>query len=147
MSNPLPGLRGTSIQALQGFTKSVCFKTTVNTFMGGQEQRHPNTPPLYRLQMPFNSLNETDRAAYISLFAATKGRFAQNITLTLGGTTYSNLALEQDTIAFVTPSARLYNTQIALRQVQNGTWTPPTPLTSFPNLSAGVVAQYPFQDE
>ena len=143
-------LRGQNCQLLYGFSRSVVFETTVSVFMNGSEQRWPNHPPLAAFDVPLNSLGAVDRATLLSssFFAAEKGRYGQDLEVTLAGTTYTNLCLLSDSLSFLTKQPSLYfDTHLAVRQTMNGSWTPPTPLVAFPSLSCGKIAQLPFSQE
>lgn len=148
MSNPLPILRNTSgtlnAQALYPFVRSVRFVTTVNTFMNGSEQRWPNTGAFYDFSLPMTALNQTDKNNWVSFFAGQRGRFNQNLTITIGATTYSNLTLLSDDLAFTNPSSLLFNQSVDLRQTNSYPYTPTTPGTQFPTFSFGAVAEQPF---
>lgn len=145
MSNPLPTLRLTAQQALYPFVRNITFQTVVNQFAGAQEQRWPSRPPLFTFDMPMSTLAKADRDTWLSFFTARNGRFTQDLTLTLGSTTYSNLTLMSDDFGQVLKVALLFDQQVSLRQVRNGTWTPPAVGTTFPNLTGlGAVAEMPY---
>lgn len=144
MSNPLPGLRGTSQQALYTFSRITSCSTTINQFFNGSEQRFVNRIPYYNFILPMNTLNATDKASWLALHNAAKGQFEQNLELTLGSTTYSNLALMSDDIVQTNNRPLLYDQEIHLRQtIPASAGGPPTVGTSFPTFSWGGVAQMP----
>jgi hypothetical protein len=147
MSNPIPGLRGTSQQALYPFTRIVSCNTLVTTFMNGSEQRFVSQVPLTHFVLPMSFLSDTDRTNYLSWISGVKGQFAQNITLTLGTTTYSNLTWMDDSLDLTSKmSSGYYDQQIVLRQVQNGSYTVPSgTFTSYPTFSWGGSVQLPFE--
>lgn len=89
-------------------------------------------------------LNAADRAAYLAFLGTVKGQFAQNLTITINGTTYSNLSLMQDALSAANSMNLFADETVQVRQVQNGSWTPPSPLSAFPAFSWGGVAQMPF---
>lgn len=99
-----------------------------------------------------SSLGITDRTSYLALFTGAQGRFGTNISLSVGGVTYSNLALISDDLAFTQKIDLFYDTQVALRQTQAvnfSTYTPPSVSTFYPSFAFGqpsgsVVAQLPF---
>jgi len=148
MANPLPILRGTTgglnAQVLYPFTRSVRFTTTITTHMNGSEQRWPHHPPLAGFDLPFSSLNATDRAAWLALHSTVVGRFAKNLTITLGSTVYANLTSMSDDLAQTNRINLFADQEIHLRQVQNGSWTPPVALTAYPTLGLGVLAELPY---
>src|SRR5579871_4844684 len=100
MANPLPGLRGTSEQALYPFSRIVSFDTKITTWMNGSEQRWVSRPPLTNFVLPMTVLSAADKSSYVTLFSTAKGQFAQNITLTLGTTTWEHLTMMSDHMAF-----------------------------------------------
>ena len=158
MSSPLPILRNTTgtfnAQVLYPFTRTVRFRTTVNSFMSGAEQRWPNTPPLYDFVLPMTALESADKAAWLSFFsnAAQVGRFGTIGSITIGSTTYSNLTLLSDDLSVSNPSSRIFNQQVELRQVNGYPWTPtsgypwspPASGLTYPTFSFGGVAEQPF---
>lgn len=147
MANPLPTLRGSSQQALFPFTRTVSFLTRVNKFQNGTEQRWPSRAPLYSFELRMSALLAADQSGWLSFFNTQKGRLNQDLTLTLGSTTYSHLALQSDGLQQQTSSPKLYDQVVSLRQTQNASWTPPSmPASSYPTLSAGVVCEYPFTE-
>ena len=146
MPNPLPTLRGTSAQALYPFTRKVVFNTNVQVFFNGKEQRSANNPtgPLCLLTLPMTNLKGVDKASWLAFFATVKGRGVTDISITLGGVTYNNLALLSDVLGQTNTQTQLYDQVVELRQVINSGWSPTTPITSFPNLSFGAKAEQPF---
>ena len=146
----LPILRGTTgtfnAQVLYPFTRSVRFRTTVNIFMNGSEQRWPNTPPLYDFDLSMNALTATDKALWLAFFsnAGQIGRYGTVGSITIGATTYSNLTLMSDDLSVTNPTSQLFNQSVSLRQVNGYPWTPPTVGTVFPTFSFGAVAEQPF---
>lgn len=145
MASPLPTLRSTVQQALYPFTRHITFLTEVMQFAGAQEQRWPTRPPLYMFDLPMSILVKSDRDTWLSFFTARNGRAARDITLTLGATTYSNLTLMADDLGQTVRSALLFDQKVSLRQVQNGTWTAPSPGTTFPTITdLGAVAEMPY---
>lgn len=143
MPTSLATVRGTSQQTLYPFTRSVEFLTGLYQSADGVEQRFAKRPPLYRFELPYSDLLAADITSQLSVFNSAKGQFSTNLQLTLGGTTYSNLALEDDVFETTTNQAFLYSSQIRLQQIQNGSWTPPTAPTAFPTFANGKSAQYP----
>ena len=149
MANPLPTLRGSSTQALYPLTRTISFLTRIQKFANATEQRWPVRPPLARFQLSMSSLSAADKASWLSFFNTQKGRFNQDLALTLklngSDVLYSNLALDSDSLAVTNARPLEYDQQIVLRQVRNSSWTPPTPGTNFPTLSSGVACQLPVQ--
>lgn len=142
MSNPLPILRNTSgglsASVLYPFTRLASCLTYVSEFETAAEQRWVGRVPLFAFALPFTSLNGTDKAAWLTFFNTVLGRLAQDITVTLGATTYSNLTLETDDLAVTTKIPLFYDQQLSLRQVRNYPWTIPTVGSTYPNLLFGA---------
>jgi len=144
MSNPLPSLRGTSQQALYPFTRIISCATGVNTMFNGSERRWVERCPLYNFILPMSVLTATDKASWLSFHVENKGMYNQNCTLTLGSTTYSNLAMMSDDISQTNNHSILYDQEIHLRQTLTpASYTPPSVGTSFPTFSWGGVAEMP----
>lgn len=148
MANPLPYLRNTSgtlnAQVLYPFTRSVRFTTTVNKFMNASEQRWPNTPPFYDFLLPMTRLNSTDKGNWLTFFNAVQGRFEENLSITLGATTFGSLTLISDDLTVNNPSSLTFDQTLRLRQVNGYPWTPVSAGTTFPTFSFGAVAEQPF---
>lgn len=106
----------------------------------------PMRAPLYQFTIPLSNIMTTDQSAWLTLFTNEKGRFGQDMQITVGGVTYSNLALTSDdlTQTAITTSGMVFNQQVALRQVSNSSWTPPSAGTTYPSFSWSGVAQYPY---
>src|SRR5438067_1903304 len=103
MANPLPYLRNTSgtlnAQVLYPFDRMVSFSTKVTTFANGSEQRWALRPPFCNFDIPMNQLLAADKAAWLTFFGNVKGRFASDLSITLGSTTYANLTLASDDLS------------------------------------------------
>lgn len=151
MANPLPGLRGTGfsgyppIQALYPITYVLSTDTNVSIFTDASEQRWVRRAPLAHFVLPMSSIDESDKAAWLTHFSTALGQASQTLSLTIGSNTYENLTLLSDDLAVTTNSPLYYHQQITLRQVQNPTFTAPTSGSAFPTLSSGCVAQFPFE--
>ena len=148
-TNPLPFLRGTSGglngQALYPFTRTVGFLTNVTTFANGSEQRQALRPgPLYDFSLPMGKLNATDKASWLAFNSTVRGRFNQNLTATLGATTYGNLTMMSDDLSQTNQTAALYDQQVSLRQVKDYPFSLPSVLTVFPLLSFESPCERPF---
>jgi hypothetical protein len=147
VAHPLPYLRLASAQAqcLYPFVRSVSFDTGVTIFAGGQEQRWPLRPPFYNFSLAMNNLTVTDQQAWLTFFNTVNGRYIQDLQITLGSNTWNDLALLSDELAQVNTSAQLFGQTVNLRQVENGSWSPPAPGTTYPTLSnIGTVAEMPY---
>lgn len=145
MPNALPGLRGTTIQALYPVTRIVCCYTGISVFSNASEQRWVEQPPLYKFILPMQNLTATDKANYLTWFNAVKGQFATDVTLTLGSNTWSNLGLMSDSLEFTGTMPGRFDQNIQLRSIQSAAsdYTPPTLGSSYPTFSWGSVAQSP----
>lgn len=144
MANILPTLRGSTKQGLYPYTRSVKFNTSVMMYADASEQRQVGQPPLQTIELPMSTLSTTDKASWLSFFSTQKGRFNQDLQITLNSVVYNNLTLESDVLSAINPQAQLFNQAVKLRQVSNAGWTPPTPGTTFPTLSFGASCEQPF---
>ena len=158
MADPLPILRNTSgslnAQCLYPFTRVVSCLTQVLPFQNAAEQRAAQRPPLYGFRLPMSSLNLRDRQAWLNFHTTIIGRFHSDLTLTLGGTTYGNLAAMSDSAVFTQRTlAAAYDQEVVLRQVAAANFTsyaPPAVGQMFPGLAFGFASpgsysiEYPF---
>jgi hypothetical protein len=145
MAGSLPGVLGTSVQALYPVTRTVSFATRVQRFSDATEQRWMLRPPMMKLSLPYASLLAADKNSQLSFFASQKGRFDTTISVTLGASTWNNMTLLSDVFSVRNGKPLQYDTQIDLRQTKNSgyVWSAPSS-PSFPVLSAGVRCQMPF---
>ena len=153
MANPLPILRNTTgglnAQVLYPFVRVVSFLTHVNQFDNATEQRWVGRVPLFNFLLPMSSLGDTDKAAWLAFFNTVLGRFSQDLSITLGSTTYSDLTMQEDDLLVTVPGPTTFNQQITLRQVKNYPWTVPSAGSTYPSFKFGgsiaiAVAEYPF---
>lgn len=141
----LPLVRGGVAQVLYPFTRRVKFSTMIHVAADGKEQRAAGRGvPLFEGTLTYNELNAADFALINNFFAARSGQF-QTWDMTIGGKTYSNLKFTQDVIEWDESSPKLYSTKLGWRQLNNAGYTIPIPGASFPNLSVGVITQYPYR--
>lgn len=143
MSNSLPILRSTSgglnAQVLYGFTRVVSCLTNVQQFDAGTEQRWVGRTPLFNFSLPMISLTAADRTAWLTFMNTVVGRLTQDLSITLGATTYADLTLETDDFTSINRLPTSYDISgITLRQVRNYPWTVPTAGSSFPFLLFGA---------
>lgn len=145
MPLPLPILRNTTgtlnAQVLYPFVRVTSCLTTVTTFQNASEQRSVERPPLYGFQIPMSSMLAVDKLAWLNFHVSAVGRAHTDLTLSLGGTTYSNLTLLSDLLDAVQKDAVIYDQVASLRQVAAvnfSSYTPPTPAVIYPNLRFGL---------
>lgn len=147
MADVLPYLRGTSgglnAQVLYPFTRVTSCLTGIGSFQNANEQRWVERPPLFGFQLPMTSLLTADKAAWLTFFSSSgvKGRAGQDLQLSLGSTTYSNLTLLSDALQVANRKPLQYDQSISLRQVipaNFSTYTPPTVGSTYPYLQFGT---------
>lgn len=139
----IPSVRG-GASALTPLVRRVEFNTDVAMFQNGREQRFATRRPLNRLSLPYPEVSSTDVTSLESFINSAKGAYDVAGSLTVGSDTWADLALEGDGITVTEADAKLYSTSLKLRQVKRASYTPPSPGSSYPTFSAGVVAQRPY---
>jgi hypothetical protein len=144
MPNPLSTVRGTTQQALYPVTRTVEFVTRVNIAANGSEQRWVVRGPLNNFQLPYSELLKADAAAQEFWFENARGKFDRTLSLTIDGITYLDLTSDSDTFSQVQRQQRSYDTQISVRQTRNPLWVPAPAPSSYPKLTNGLSAQYPY---
>src|SRR3954462_2234731 len=94
MPTTFPTLRSGSFK--YPLTRGKTYKTGVLRFMNGSEQRWKSVAKLEPFVLEYRNLNGYDLSLLREFFRSAKGAFTTDIELTLGSTTYSNLAFDQD---------------------------------------------------
>jgi hypothetical protein len=153
MPAPLPGLRGTTIQALYPFKRTVRYLTDVVAFQDGSEQRSKGGGPWNSFELDFNRLSQTDKDAIKTHVNSAKGAFDSTLSITLdntayggGAVTYANLGIEDDAWDSTERVNTQYTTKLRLRQ------TVPQPVTdivpsippAYPLLANGAAVMLPY---
>lgn len=145
MAGTLPTILG-GVQALYPVTRTVSFLTFIGMNLDGSEQRCKQRPALARFELPYVGIPKSDRDAMATFFDAQKGLYDSTWSLTLGSTTYSNLALEDDVFQSTErlDAPMLYDFTIRARQVQSRGVTTPSQGSAFPALASGNPFQLPY---
>lgn len=153
MPAPLPGLRGTSIQVLYPFKRTVRYATTVAAFQDGSEQRSKTGGPWNSFELDFSRLSQTDKDAIKTNVNSAKGAFDSTLSITLDNTnyggaavTYSNLGLEDDTWSGTERVNLQYGSALRLRQTKPQPITDITPggTPTYPSLASGAAVMLPY---
>ncbi len=139
----LPAIRGSSQSTLYPVTMVISFDTHIGYNQAGSEQRWKRRAPLFRFQLKFSSLLAADKTAETTFFDNQAGMF-DSFALSLAGTTYGNLVLDQDELAFAQRENLLFDTELVLHQTQNRQYPANAPLAAFPTLANGLTAELPF---
>lgn len=145
MAGSLPNVR-VSAQALYPVTRRVEFLTDVAIAIDSTEQRSKTRPPLTRFVFPYTRLSSSDMGTIRTFFESQKGSFDSTWSVTLGSTTYSNLALEDDSFEAVeaAQTQTTYAFTLKARQVKNPGYTCGSPGAAFPTLANGLRTQLPY---
>ncbi len=108
-------------QALCPVTRSVEFLTDIAIALDSTEQRFKKRPPLTRFTLPYTRVSFTETAAFQAFFESQKGAYDSTWSFTLGATTYTHLAFEDDTFTVTEDAAtpKLYGFTLRARQTQN----------------------------
>lgn len=144
MPGSYPALRNASCTALMPFTRRVMFDTGVTYFANGTEQRWKKRAPLASFEFNNNSLTAADIALLLTHHLNQGGQGSSDWSLTIGSTTWSNLALTNDSFSFTNTQGLIYNTKLAATQTQNKGATIPSVSAVWPTFSSGAKLQYPF---
>lgn len=144
----LPFVRNSTTQVLYPFTLRVRFQTITSIAANGKEQRAASRGvPLFEGSLTYSDLNATDYAAVNTFFNARGGQFDQTWDFHLGSALIANCKLTQDSLRWTETNPRFYSTSLGFRQVNNAGYGMPAMPVSFPNLSSGVITQYPYGPE
>lgn len=143
MPTALPVTRGASA-ALYPFTLLISFNTLVVPLQNGSEKRSIRRPALAAFELKYGAFTRTQKNTFFAAYSSAKGRFDSGLTLTLGSTTFSDLAFADDELVFTESEALQYGGNIRLIQTKAGSWTPGTAGTAFPTLANGAICQLPY---
>lgn len=94
MPTTFPTLRSGSFRF--PLTRTKAYKTGVLRFVNGSEQRWKSVTKLEPFVLEYRNLHGYDLSILREFFRSAKGAYTTDIELTINGTTYSNLALDQD---------------------------------------------------
>lgn len=85
------------------------------TFADGSEQRFRVAPPLERFALRHDGITTADRDSLFTFFAGRKGDY-DAVELTMNGTTYTYLKIDEPTIAATQRADHLWDVSLVLRQ-------------------------------
>lgn len=140
----LPVTRGASV-ALYPYTLTISFDTDVKEFQNAVQQRSALREGLVLFELNYAAFTQAQKNTWKSAFTSAKGRFTTNLSITIGSTTYSNLALMDDEQAWAESETKRYDQQkIRLQQTLTGQFTPGTSGTNFPTLANGTMGVLPY---
>jgi hypothetical protein len=139
----LPIIRGDS-QALYPFTRVISFDTIVRVFQNGTQQRSVGRFGLNRFELNYTKLSQTQKNTIKAAITSAKGAFDSTLTLTLGGTTYTNLSIDSDEWAATEATTTQYSAPLKVSQSLSQNLSPGTLGTAFPSLANGTMCQLPY---
>ena len=93
------------------------FDTRVMRFCDDTEQRWAGRGQYGVFILAFTNISGFDLANLLDFFRSAKGRFDATWTLTINGTTYSNMALDSDDFVVVEQRPNCFTLQVKCRQV------------------------------
>jgi hypothetical protein len=99
-------------------TRSKTYKTAVLRFMNGSEQRWRSVGALVPFQLEYQHLNGYDLGLLREFFRSTKGAFDSSWSLTFNGTTYNNLAFDQDDFTPTETREGVFSITLKIRQTK-----------------------------
>lgn len=141
---PWPTVLG-GAQAMLPVVRRIAYQTDVTRFQNATEQRFKTRSPLAEFGLPYPQIPSADVNGLSTAFNSAKGDNDSGLSLLLNGTTYSNLALEQDDkLAFRESETFIYAAEVKLRQTQNRAYATPSVALVFPGLANGGRAGLPF---
>jgi hypothetical protein len=143
MSLALPVIRGTSA-ALYPFTMTVSFSTAMTPFQNGTQQRSARRLGLVRFSLTYAALTQAQKNTLRDAIDSAKGAAATDITLTLGGTTYTRLSLDSDIFVASEDTTLQYNCPLTLSQTVGQDLSPGPAGEAFPVLANGAMGQLPY---
>jgi hypothetical protein len=144
MPTALPIIHGTSA-ANYPFSITYSFLTGIGQFQNGAQQRWIRQPGgLLKFAIPYAQLTQTQKNTVKAAFASAAGRFEQNLTLTIGATTYSNLGIDADEWAATESKTTQYAGPLKLTQQITQSLSPGTAGTAFPTLANGATGILPY---
>jgi len=145
MAGSLPLVRG-GFQALCPVTRRVEFLTDIAIGLNATEQRFKRRPALTRFVLPYTRVNATETAAFKAFFDSQRGTFDPTWSFTLGATTYTHLAFEDDafTVREEAATPTLYGFTLRARQTQNAGMAAGASGAAFPTLASGARCLLPY---
>ena len=125
------------------FTRTLEFRTKIGRGLDSTEQRWAETCGRERWTLTYRDLVVTDRDAIFASFETAKGDFDQTLSLTWGGTTYSNVYFQDGKLdAQESDKPARSSMKVVLCQLYRAADT--GTLGTFPLLSSGARVQLPY---
>jgi hypothetical protein len=141
---PLPVIRGASA-ANYPFDVTYSFLTGVGDWQNGEQQRWiRRSGGLIKVAIPYAQLTQAQKNTVKGAFASAAGRFEQNLTLTLGATTYLNLGIDADEWSATESKTTQYAGPLRLTQSITQSLSPGSPGGAFPTLANGAIGILPY---
>jgi hypothetical protein len=100
-------------------TLCIGFGTRVMRFCNDAEQRWVSRGQFGVFVLTLTNISGFDLSIVRDFFRAVKGRFDATWSLTVNGTTHSNLTLDSDDLVVTEQRPNLFNLQVKCRQVQS----------------------------
>jgi hypothetical protein len=100
-------------------TLGVGFATRVMRFCNDAEQRWTSRGQFGVFVLTFTNISGFDLSNIRDFFRTAKGRFDATWSLTIDGTTYSNMILDSDDLVVTEQRPNRFNLQVKCRQVQS----------------------------
>lgn len=107
----------TGVISMTPTTIGTGFSTRVMRFCDDTEQRWAARGQHGVFVLTFTDISGFDLANLLDFFRSVKGRFDATWTLTINGTTYSNMALDSDDFAVVEQRPNCFSLQVNCKQV------------------------------
>lgn len=103
---------------LYPLTEETRWPVRVLRYADDTQQRFQVAAGLRRFRLVLETLSAADLATVQTFFDARKGAHATDWDITIGGTLYSYLTFEQDEIAAVERTPKLYDVTLTVRQTR-----------------------------
>ena len=123
--------------------RSLKFQTGIAQGVNGTEQRWMLTTGAESWSLSYPHLSVAQRNTLLTLFESSKGAYAQTVNLTFGGTNYTGLYFDGDSLAFTETDPNVCAGTVKLSTVVRAADTG-TLLADFPALGTGAPMQRPY---
>lgn len=143
MAGTFPTLSTGSV-AMYPVVKNLVVPARVIHFLDDTEQRWIAGAPLNRWTLAFSHLKWADVQTVQTFFNNQKGAFDSSWLFSIGGTSYSAMAFDQDDFSYTENSPSKFSLTLKIVQTKkSGTYA--TGLTpTYPSINGGVIVQFPF---
>lgn len=145
MAGTLPLVR-VSAQALYPVTRRLEFSTDIALAANYTEKRSRLRPPLSRFVFPYTQIPASEMTGIRNFVESQKGSFDSTWSVTLGSTTYNDLALEDDVFEAIEQAGfpHYYQFGLKARQTKNSAFTTGSSGGTFPTFGPGATTQLPY---